>query len=73
MGTPRTQHRSVRVDDTMWSTFAERAAEHGGRGSVLRRLISLFLTDESVRRRVVAYGDDLARDRTALAEARSRL
>lgn len=68
---PRTQHRSVRVDDDTWATFGTAAISQGGRGSVIRRLLHLYLTDRDVRKRVAAHGDDLARDRTAILAGRT--
>lgn len=62
-----TQHRSVRVDDSTWSNLHDAAAPHGGRASVLRRLVHLYLHDERLRARVAALPDDLARDRTTVA------
>lgn len=68
-----TQHRSVRVDDPTWEAFRVAAAPHGGRASVLRRLIHLYLSDGHLRRRVDAHGDDMARDVRAVEAARSAL
>lgn len=62
-----TQHRSVRVDDTTWTALADTAKPHGGRASVLRRLVHLYLHDERLRNRVAAMPDDLARDRSTVA------
>lgn len=62
-----TQHRSVRVPDRTWSEFGDAAAAHGGRASVLRRLVALYLNDRAVRTRVQALPDDLARDAQTVA------
>lgn len=62
-----TQHRSVRVPDHTWSAFGDAAAAHGGRASVLRRLVALYLTDRALRTRVSALPDDLARDAGTVA------
>lgn len=66
MWTP-TQHRSVRVPDGTWAEFGDAARPHGGRASVLRRLVALYLTDERLRARVAALPDDIARDGTTVA------
>lgn len=68
---PKTPHRSIRVDDDTWQRLGDHALPYGGRATVLRRLVHLFLTDRTVRRRVAAYADDLARDSTTVAAARS--
>lgn len=57
-----TQHRSVRVPDDTWAAFGTSTEPHGGRASVLRRLMALYLTDRALRTRVAALPDDLARD-----------
>lgn len=62
-----TQHRSVRIPDDVWLNLGTRAGPQGGRGTVLRRLITLYLTDERLRTRVAALPDDLARDAERVA------
>lgn len=64
-----TQHRSVRIPDDTWHYFGEASAKCGGRASVTRRLVHLYLNDERLRARVAALPDDLARDANAVAAA----
>ena len=58
----RTQHRSIRMDadwlGLMRHARRQRPATTGG--SIVRRLIRLYLTNETVRERVNAMPDPLA-------------
>lgn len=52
-----TPHRAVRVDDELWARFDKAAAAHGGRSSVMRRLMRLYLRDTGTRHVVYAMTD----------------
>ena len=49
-----THHRSMRIEDTDWEDLDAMAAEYGGRSTVVRRLIKLFLADNWIGTRVRA-------------------
>lgn len=56
----RTQHRSVRITDPDWSEFLLACARRDkSRGTILRRLIRLYIADANVRLRVDHQPDPL--------------
>lgn len=47
-----THHRSVRIEDTDWEAFDAAAKPYGGRASVVRRMVKLFLADNWIGARL---------------------
>jgi hypothetical protein len=49
-----THHHSIRIEDADWAAFDDATKEYGGRSTVVRRLIKLFLADSWIGARIRA-------------------
>lgn len=54
---PTTPKRTIKIEDRDWREFDHASIDVGGKGSVIRRLVRLWLTDPVVQRKVARLPD----------------